>query len=151
MTYALLVLSLLQTTPAPAPASPTRPINQPATPTTLPGRATQYYRDYLERLRAVFFASGDPRATFLLSTATEELSARRRALRAELKAAGSAPATLAAPQAWHAELAELHKTPQAVKFLDRCRRNPALETAYQRFLDAGLTELAPPATPPAGR
>lgn len=141
MPYVLLMLGLLQTAPATAPS--TSPSRQSVTPTTLAGRAAQYHQDYLARLRAIFFAPGDPRATFLLSTATEELSARRRALRAELQASKAAPATVAPPPTWAQELAELHKTPQAVKFVDRCRRNPALETAYQRFLDTGLDKLAP--------
>lgn len=146
MPYVLLMLSLLQT--APAPTSSASLSRQSVTPTTLAGRAKQYHQDYLARLQAVFFAPGDPRATFLLSTATEELSARRRALRAELQASGAALGTVAPPPAWTQELAELHKTPQAIKFVDRCRRNAALETVYQRFVDARLDELLPaPAQP----
>ncbi|GAB3834598.1 hypothetical protein [Hymenobacter jeollabukensis] len=133
----LLALLLLAATPLAAQSK--TPL--PTTPLTTAGRVTQYYQDYLARLREVYFATGDPRATALLSTATEELSARRRGLRAELKAAGTA--TVAPPPTWAPELAELLKTPQAAKFADRCRRNPALETAYQRFVDAGLDKLTP--------
>lgn len=137
MPSVLLMLGLLLTTPAQLPR-PTVPL---PVQTALDARVARYYQDYLERLRAVYFAPGDPRATALLSTATEELSARRRAVRAE--AAGAVPTAVAPPAYWAQTLAELHKTPQGVKFLDRCRRNPALETAYQRFLDAKLDQLAP--------
>ncbi|RTQ50264.1 hypothetical protein EJV47_11600 [Hymenobacter gummosus] len=147
MSYLSLVLSLLLASPAPAQTAPKPRAAQAATSSE---RVAQYHRDYLERLRAAYFAPGDPRATALLSTATEELSARRKALRAELTAAlpGKTGLTIKPTDSWRQELAALNKTPQAVKFFDRCRRNPALETAYQRFLDARLDELFPEA---AGR
>lgn len=142
MPYLPLLLTFALTASAPA---QTAPQARPAPAATPADRVGQYYQDYLARLRAVYFAAGDPRATALLSTATEELSARRRALRAELTAA--APGTTAAARkpsdAWRQELAALNKTPQAAKFFDRCRRNPALELAYQRFADARLEELFP--------
>lgn len=150
MPYRLLLIALpLLLTAPPLPAQTPRPSAQARALTSPEARVAQYYQDYLTRLQAVYFAPGDPRATFLLSTATDELSARRKGLRAELAPVGkpAKPAATVPGPAWQQQLAELQKTPQAAKFLDRCRRNPALETAYQRFVDARLDELFPAAGP----
>ena len=64
MPSVLLMLGLLLTTPAQLPR-PTVPL---PVQTALDARVARYYQDYLERLRAVYFAPGDPRATALLST-----------------------------------------------------------------------------------
>lgn len=154
----LLALLLLTARPLPAQTRPAAPRPVPAANPALASclaRLDQYFADYQQRLSAAYFAPSDARATALLSTATEELAARRKGLRQEL--------TQLRPRLNAAErqqlLAHLRDTtgqaarqrllssPAAAKLADRMRRNPALETAFQRFTDARLDVVEAPAAP----
>ncbi|MCC3159114.1 hypothetical protein LJ737_17870 [Hymenobacter sp. 15J16-1T3B] len=157
MTYVPLVLGLLLT-PSAAPLPAQTPATTPAAASSAAGRAfeahlAQYYADLNQRLRDIYFAPSDGRAITLLSTATEEFGARRRGLRQELQQLRTTlkPAERQALTArlqrpdWTQPQQAVLNSPAAAKLTERIRRNPALETAFQRFTDAQLAVLEPPA------
>ncbi|RAK67046.1 hypothetical protein [Hymenobacter edaphi] len=153
------VLSLLLAA-APLGAQTPAPVARqlPLSPALRPFDAhlTQYYADFNQRLRDIYFAPSDARAITLLSTATEEFGARRRGLRQQLQQlrATLGPAERQALAArlqspdWTRPQQTILSSPAAAKLADRLRRNPALETAFQRFTAARLAELEPAAAAP---
>ncbi|GAB2960256.1 hypothetical protein GCM10027048_29850 [Hymenobacter coalescens] len=148
----VLLLGLLLGATAPLTAQ-TRPAASAAVATTAEARVGQYYADLNQRLRDIYFAPSDGRAITLLSTATEEFEARRRALRQELAQLRPTlpPARWQALTAghpspeWTNEQQVILNSPAAAKLAERCRRDPALETALQRFTAARLEQLLPAA------
>ncbi|WP_400193706.1 hypothetical protein [Hymenobacter sp. B81] len=113
---------------------------------SLEARVQQYYADLARRLREAYFASSDGRAIALLSTAVDEFGARRRALRQEL--GQLRPPLATAPDAdWTREQQAVLSSPAAVKMAERAARNPALETALNRFNAAQLEVLVPTEQP----
>ncbi|OON68991.1 hypothetical protein [Hymenobacter sp. CRA2] len=153
MKIGLLPALLLLATALHAQTKPTTPVPKPdlVAANTVEARVQQYYADLTQRLRAIYEAPGDGRAISLLSTATEEFGARRKALRLELAhlqptlPAAERQALLKRLQQgpWRQEQQAILQTPAAAKIPDRTVRNPALETALQRFNDARLAELLP--------
>ncbi|KAA9338408.1 hypothetical protein F0P96_06115 [Hymenobacter busanensis] len=121
-----------------------------ASPTSLEARVGQYYTDLTQRLREIYYAPSDGRAIAFISSTTQEMGARRKALRAELaqrpasaKATNPAASPLASVATQRQAIEELNSSPAAAKFTERFGRNPALELAYKRLIEANLAELNP--------
>ncbi|GAA4375963.1 hypothetical protein GCM10023186_09320 [Hymenobacter koreensis] len=103
----------------------------------------QYYTDLTQRLREIYFAPSDGRAIALLSTTLQEMSARRKGLQTEMQQFSQNATAAGKLAAWQKEVQAVHGSTSAAKFPERFVRNPALESAYTRFMAARLEELNP--------